>query len=111
MSSSLVPQVQKDDLKFIQSYLKNSPYKNLLKIWGGEDIELTYTVLKGMEAQDKNSISGYPSYADKMAYAAAFALKRDFMSRYACRLALKKAALDKKLFFDALVVDRMSVGK
>ena len=45
---------------------------------------------------------------DKIKFANEYALKRDFLTRYASRLSLKKSALDKKLFFDSLIVARLS---
>ena len=49
-----------------------------------------------------------PEKMDKIKFANEYALKRDFLTRYASRLSLKKSALDKKLFFDSLIVARLS---
>lgn len=110
MASSLVPASQEKDLAFLQSYLKNTPYKNFLKSHQGDTIQNLFQTIKTASEKEAQSGGKQPKAIDKIKYGGAYALKRDFLSRYACRLALKKAALDKKLFFDALVIDKLQIG-
>lgn len=109
MADSLIPGIQNKDLNFIGTYVKNSDYKNFLRIQNNSlDISNAFETIKNQVENDFMSGGLSPEKMDKIKFANEYALKRDFLTRYASRLSLKKSALDKKLFFDSLIVARLS---
>lgn len=107
MSNIQLPELQKSDLEFLNSYVKNGSYKNFLKINNYATIESAYDdVSSNLDTAIGQTPTEDTFKKDNMTVANAFALKRDFLSRYASRIMLKASALDKKMYFDSYIVAR-----
>ena len=109
-----LPKYNEKILEDLTAYTKTSPYKSTLKLIdpSGEGLEATYNKIKGeCEGLKNKGVPTKISNKDRYKYAFAFSFQRDFITRYASRKALIKAAIDRKMWYNAVISSNFEAMK
>lgn len=105
-----LPDYNKKILTELTEYTKTSPYKSGLRLLDPEykGIKETYNTIKD-EAKELEAKKSDPTKdSDRINYAFAFSVQRDFITRYASRKALMKAAIDRKMFYNSMIANKIN---
>lgn len=95
---------KQQDLAFLTEYCGSGQYKNYLQLNGFDTIEYGYGELK----QQANEASGELGSVEASVDASSrFSTWRDYTTRYASRYHIYKTAIDKKIFYDMVVLGKI----
>ena len=104
-----IPNFQEKENQQLNKYIKNENYQNFLRLMGGENATVMniFNQIKGEAEQLKNAGANDPQLKDITKYAYIFALKRDYINRFACRARMIESAIDKKFYFNESVKGKL----